>query len=186
MPELPSSAGPDDGNAEARGIGRVGSGDRHPMPARKMGVEEELMLVDPASGRLRAVASAALAAHRARMSPETDDQEQFGADAGLGVELFQQQIETGTTPCRTPDELAGELVRCRREAAASAARASATIVAVANQRMPRAFISRMNSGAYRPMMDEIAFGRASSIARHCPSKSGSTPSAALSRTSGPH
>ena len=45
---------------------------------------------------------------------------------------------------------------------------------------------RTNSGAYSPMIDEIALGFASSIAWHCASKSGSTPSAALSGTSGPH
>ena len=45
---------------------------------------------------------------------------------------------------------------------------------------------RTNAGAYRPMIDEITLGRASSIAWHCASKSGNTPSAALSGTSGPH
>jgi glutamate---cysteine ligase / carboxylate-amine ligase len=106
------------------------------MSMRRVGVEEELILVDPETGGLRAVASAALAAHRARMSPETDDQEQFGADAGLGVELFQQQIETGTTPCRAADELSRDLVRCRRAAARAAGDVGASLVAVGTPVLP--------------------------------------------------
>ena len=109
MPELPSSAGPDDGDAEARGIGRVRSGDRHPMPARKMGVEEELMLVDPATGRLAAVAGTAV----------LDDNH----DAEVEHELFRQQIETSTPPCEDVDDLVAGIRAGRRavgEAAAAA------------------------------------------------------------------
>jgi carboxylate-amine ligase len=117
VPELPSSAGPDDGDAEARGIGRVRSGDRHPMPARKMGVEEELMLVDPATGRLAAVAGTAV----------LDDNH----DAEVEHELFRQQIETSTPPCEDVDDLVAGIRAGRRAVGEAAAAAGARAVAMA-------------------------------------------------------
>ena len=109
------------------------------MVMRQMGVEEELMLVDPESGVLRAVANAALAAHEVRMRGHVDHDadDEFGADAGMGDELFQQQIETGTTPCRTADDLRRDLVECRQEAAGSAADAGAALVAVGTPVLPQ-------------------------------------------------
>src|SRR5680860_731876 len=93
-----------------------------------MGVEEELMLVDPDTGALRAVSHRALAAHREDVGlQESDD---FGADAGLEQELFLQQIETGTAPCTRVADLEDDLAACRRKAAESAAAAGADLVAV--------------------------------------------------------
>jgi carboxylate-amine ligase len=106
------------------------------MTIRKMGVEEELMLVDPASGALRAVASAALAAHRGRVGDRADRETEFGADSGMEAELFRQQIETGTTPCGTADELTSDLVSCRREVASSAAEVGVALVAVGTPVLP--------------------------------------------------
>jgi glutamate---cysteine ligase / carboxylate-amine ligase len=68
-----------------------------------VGVEEELMLVDPETGRLTAVAQRAL---RARAEAEAEDRlELEGKFEGSGVEaeLFLQQIETTTPPCDTMD-----------------------------------------------------------------------------------
>jgi glutamate---cysteine ligase / carboxylate-amine ligase len=107
------------------------------MGIRKMGVEEELMLVDPESGVLLAVASATLAAHRRRVGAEDGEDQEFGADAGMGAELFKQQIETGTMPCRTADELRRDLVSCRQEAAGSAAEAGAALIAVGTPVLPK-------------------------------------------------
>jgi glutamate---cysteine ligase / carboxylate-amine ligase len=100
------------------------------MSVRTMGVEEELLLVDRERGVVRSVSQAALAAHRDRVGGRADDQAGVGPDAGMDHELFLQQLETGTAPCRTAAELAEDLGRCRREAAASAAAAGAALVAV--------------------------------------------------------
>ena len=65
---------------------------------RSIGVEEELLLVDPDTGVPQAVAGAAL-----RSAAETS-----GEGAGVEGELMQQQLETGTSPCEDADELLEE------------------------------------------------------------------------------
>jgi carboxylate-amine ligase len=81
-----------------------------------LGVEEEFLLVDPDSGRPRAVSHLALA-----------------ADAGpeLTGELQREQLETATRPCATLDELGSELRRARAAAADAAAEAGAELAALA-------------------------------------------------------
>jgi carboxylate-amine ligase len=81
-----------------------------------LGVEEEFLLVDPDSGRPRAVSHMALA-----------------ADAGpeLTGELQREQLETATRPCATLDELGSELRRARAAAADAAAEAGAELAALA-------------------------------------------------------
>jgi len=97
---------------------------------RRIGVEEELMLVDPWSGALRAVSHRALAAHRGHDGHDDEENGDFGAEAGLEQELFLQQIETGTAPCTDLAELRADVVACRRGAAQAAAAAGADLVAV--------------------------------------------------------
>lgn len=80
---------------------------------RTVGVEEELLLVDPESGTPVAVAGSVLAR----------------SAGGLEAELQQQQIEVGTDPCTSLQELSDQLRHWRREAAAGAERAGARIVA---------------------------------------------------------
>ena len=87
------------------------------MSLRKIGVEEELMLVDPTTGRLTAVSSSAVLAN------ETDEEVQ--------QELFLQQIETSTPPCEKADDLAEGLRAGRRAVGEAAAAAGARAVAVA-------------------------------------------------------
>ena len=60
--------------------------------ARTVGVEEEYLLVDPATGRPRAVAQAALA---------------VGHGAELTGELQREQLESATRPCATLAEIGG-------------------------------------------------------------------------------
>ena len=71
---------------------------------RSVGVEEELLLVDPGSGAPVALAEAV-----------TDD------DGDPVPELQREQVETGTRPCSTLGEL-GDQLRARRRIAARAAR----------------------------------------------------------------
>jgi carboxylate-amine ligase len=67
------------------------------MTVRSVGVEEELLLVDPGTGRPLAVAEKAL-----RIAGP-DDIRQKDADGDIGesveFELQQQQLETSTKPC---------------------------------------------------------------------------------------
>ena len=86
---------------------------------RTVGVEEELLLVDPETGAPVAVAGSVLA----------------GAD-GLEAELQQQQIEIGTEPCQSLTQLAEQLRHWRSEAAAAAGRAGALIVATGTSPLP--------------------------------------------------
>ena len=86
---------------------------------RTVGVEEELLLVDPETGAPVAVAGSVLA----------------GAE-GLEAELQQQQIEIGTEPCESLTQLAEQLRHWRSEAAAAAGRAGALIVATGTSPLP--------------------------------------------------
>ncbi|WP_028936486.1 carboxylate-amine ligase [Pseudonocardia spinosispora] len=88
------------------------------MTGRTVGVEEEFLLVDPDSGRPRAVAAALLA--RDEHSP--------GGEVEL--ELQQQQIETATSPCRTLEELGRELRGARAHTRQMASAGGVEIAAV--------------------------------------------------------
>jgi glutamate---cysteine ligase / carboxylate-amine ligase len=103
------------------------------MTVRSVGVEEELLLVEPGTGRPRAVAETALRAFE-------HDEEAGGASRGhadgnatqsLDLELQRQQLETNTRPCHDLDALGRELRRCRSLAAEVASRAGARIAALA-------------------------------------------------------
>jgi len=114
------------------------------MSVRSVGVEEELLLVEPDTGRPRAVAAAVLAAGRAagargdgspgngspgngRGDPEAED---------LEYELQLQQVETSTRPCGTLEELEGELRRARAAAADAAGRVGVQIAALGTSPVP--------------------------------------------------
>jgi len=110
------------------------------MTGRSVGVEEELLLVDPGTGQPRAVAGSVLRAAR-----EAAGQAGHGARAGsqdgdaagaLTFELQLQQLETNTRPCHGLEELGAELRRCRSEAGSFAARAGAQVAALATSPLP--------------------------------------------------
>lgn len=93
---------------------------------RKVGVEEELMLVDPDSGRVTAVSAKALRAREdAAERGEVDED-----DAPVEQELFLQQIETATPPCLSAEDLRREMVR-GRQAVGEAARAAGAVAVAA-------------------------------------------------------
>jgi glutamate---cysteine ligase / carboxylate-amine ligase len=83
------------------------------MAVRTVGVEEELMLVDPDTGHLAAV--------------PTDG----SAGAEVQPELFRQQLETATEPCRDAEDLQAGIRAGRRAAGGSAAAAGVRAVAMA-------------------------------------------------------
>jgi carboxylate-amine ligase len=91
--------------------------------ARKIGVEEELMLVD-GTGQVTAVGRSAVLAQAATEEP------------GVEPELFLQQLETATSPCTGADELAAALRRGRRVVGEAAAAAGARAVAMPTPVLP--------------------------------------------------
>ena len=106
------------------------------MDVRSVGVEEELLLVEPGTGRPRAVAAAVLAAGdeatggAARLSPDG------GPELELEYELQLQQVETSTRPCTTLDELEAELRRARGAAAEAAGRVGVQVAALGTSPVP--------------------------------------------------
>jgi carboxylate-amine ligase len=85
-----------------------------------VGIEEEFLLVDPSDGKPRATATAVLGA--AEM-PQSDDVE---------AELQLQQIETGTQPCRSLDQLEKRI----RSASAAARSIGVEITALGTSPLP--------------------------------------------------
>ena len=91
------------------------------MEPRTVGVEEELLLVDPETRQLSPRSETVL--RRAVHDPESADDEQ------LDKELFRHQLETRTTPLGDLGELRTHLVRQRRSAADAAERAGVLVMA---------------------------------------------------------
>jgi glutamate---cysteine ligase / carboxylate-amine ligase len=98
------------------------------MVDRTLGVEEELLLVNPDTCELESVSHRAIAAYQ-------DERLQGSAGTGeheldqLEQELFLQQLETATPPRVELGEVRNEVQRCRRTAIAAADAAGARVVA---------------------------------------------------------
>ena len=93
---------------------------------RTLGVEEELLLVDPASGRSAAGAPRVLKQHREHgrgrggLGPATD---------ALDQELFRHQLETRTDPTRDAADAVAQLATARRTAGEAARQAGLATIA---------------------------------------------------------
>jgi carboxylate-amine ligase len=102
-----------------------------------MGVEEELLLVNPRSGRPVALPLSALAdgaAQEVVSEAATSEGEQPGGT--VGPELQQQQVEIDTLPHELLSEIAAELRSGRRRADALAVAAGARVAALATSPLP--------------------------------------------------
>jgi carboxylate-amine ligase len=86
------------------------------MSLRKVGIEEELMLVDPDTGTLTPRSPSAVSANESEQE--------------VGAELYLQQIETSTPPCERMDALLEALKAGRRAVGEAAAAAGARAVAM--------------------------------------------------------
>ncbi|MFI2200416.1 glutamate--cysteine ligase [Streptomyces sp. NPDC020192] len=109
---------------------------------RTVGVEEELLLVDPASGEPKAMAAAVLA-HAAQDDP------------GQGVfekELFGQMLEYATHPQSEMAALGAEIIRCRTEAARHAGEVGCAVAALAMSPLPVSPLLNVNE-RYRWMAE---------------------------------
>jgi carboxylate-amine ligase len=115
------------------------------MSVRKVGMEEELLLVDPDSRRVVSVAGAAVEAN------ERDEE--------VGAELFQHQIETSTPPVTDADELERHLRAGRRAVGEAAAAAGARAVAVSTPPLPpeaAMFVKTPRYDRFAPRYGELA------------------------------
>ncbi|WP_030956333.1 YbdK family carboxylate-amine ligase, partial [Streptomyces sp. NRRL S-481] len=93
---------------------------------RTVGVEEELLLVDPETGEPRALSAAVLA----RAEQDDADQDVFEK------ELHEQMLEFATHPQSSMESLHAEIVRCRKEAARHAGEIGCTVAALATSPLP--------------------------------------------------
>lgn len=91
---------------------------------RTFGVEEELLIVDPATGVPLALADAML--RGLIRDPDTGD-----GHSGFSFELKLEQIETQTLPCREHDALLRQIRRARRTADDAARVHGARVAALA-------------------------------------------------------
>jgi carboxylate-amine ligase len=112
------------------------------MIARNVGVEEELLLVNPDSGRALALSAAVL-----RNTSEA-------GRVALTSELMRQQVETNTRPCTSLDELASEVRRCRRAASEAAEGRGVRVAALATSPLP-VDPSISSSPRYQRMADQF-------------------------------
>ena len=94
---------------------------------RKVGVEEELLLVDPATGELANSAGAVLHEHRTGRG----DTPPTSASHDLEGELLRHMVETHTEPTADLAEIARQLRQARRTAIAAAEESGVAVVAVA-------------------------------------------------------
>lgn len=117
---------------------------------RKIGVEEELMLVDPETGLVTGVSAKAL---RAREEAENRG-EVSKDDAPVEQELFLQQIETATEPRTSASDLAQDIVRGRRAVGEAARAAGAAAVAVPTPVLVADDPVLTNKPRYHRMMEE--------------------------------
>lgn len=118
---------------------------------RKIGVEEELMLVDPDTGEVTAVSAKAL---RAREDAADRGEVQEKDDAPVDQELFLQQIETATRPCSTAEELVEDLSRGRRAVGEAARAAGAAAAAVPTPVLVAADPAITPKPRYRRILEE--------------------------------
>jgi glutamate---cysteine ligase / carboxylate-amine ligase len=101
------------------------------MVERQVGVEEELLLVNPDTYELAAVSHRAMSAYRqARDDGAGDRAEAGGSTDELEQELFLQQLETASPPRIRLEEVRAEVRRCRQAASEAASAAGARVVAV--------------------------------------------------------
>lgn len=97
------------------------------MPVvRKVGVEEELLLVDPETGELANAAGRVLHEHRT----DHHDQPPANASTDLEGELLRHMLETHTDPTRDLAEVETQLRLARRTAVAAAEESGFAVAAV--------------------------------------------------------
>jgi carboxylate-amine ligase len=122
---------------------------------RKMGVEEELLLVNPDTFQLEAVSHQAIRAFREQLASSDDDDLERSVADQLEQELFLQQLETTSAPCLDIEQLRSEVRRCRRAASQAAAAVGARVVAVAAPVLPFTGLTVTRKPRYERMVHDF-------------------------------
>ncbi|MXG88561.1 glutamate--cysteine ligase [Nocardioides flavescens] len=96
------------------------------MDTRTLGIEEELLVVDPESRTATSRAGAVLREHRRRDLPSSgehggEDGGEHGEPSPLDPELFRHQLETRSDPTTDVVRAVGQIVEARRRAGEAAA-----------------------------------------------------------------
>src|SRR5690349_309238 len=115
------------------------------MSPRKIGIEEELLLVDPVTRRVVPASGKAVEAN------ERDEE--------VGGELFQHQVETSTPALTDADDLERHLRSGRRAVGEAAAAAGARAVAVSTPPLPpeqAVFVKTPRYDRFGPRYGELA------------------------------
>ncbi|CAM5626013.1 glutamate--cysteine ligase 2 [Streptomyces pilosus] len=123
---------------------------------RTVGVEEELLLVDPDTGEPRAMSAAVLA--RA-------EREGSGKDV-FEKELHEQMLEFATHPQSSMESLHAEIVRCRKEAAGHAGEIGCAVAALATSPLPVSPSIGMNR-RYRWMEEQYGIATREQLVMGC-------------------
>lgn len=131
--------------------------------ARSLGVEEELLLVDPATGEPRSVAAAALSSETSGSETSGSETSEGGTDGGVEGELMQQQLETGTRPVTDTDALLGELRRWRERADEHARQVDCRIAALSTSPVP-AIPRTTRDERYHAIAEEYGITQAEQLA----------------------
>lgn len=117
---------------------------------RTLGIEEEMLLVDPSTGEAIAVAQHAVQRH--------------DGESSLEHELFLEQVETMTEPHEQLDDLAADLTQARRDAVAAARAAGAALIASGTAPLPSAPSQITPKRRYEEMASEFgAIGRTAAV-----------------------
>jgi glutamate---cysteine ligase / carboxylate-amine ligase len=131
---------------------------------RRLGVEEELLLVDPVSGVPAAVAGTLLRFVRPEAAEEPTADHENGGE--LAAELQQQQIEVDTRPSGTLAELSDQLRDGRRRAGDLAARTGARVAALATSPLP-VTPETTRTSRYLAMVDHFGLTTAEQLTCGC-------------------
>ncbi|CAM5669015.1 MULTISPECIES: glutamate--cysteine ligase 2 [Streptomyces] len=123
---------------------------------RTVGVEEELLLVDPETGEPRAMSAAVLA----RAEREDSGQDVFEK------ELHEQMVEFATHPQSSMERLLAEIARCRKEAAGHAEEIGCTVAALATSPLPVSPAVGMNE-RYRWMEEQYGIATREQLVLGC-------------------
>lgn len=148
------------------------------VTVRKVGVEEELLLVDPKTREPTALSHRVLAGHQALEAKRAKGSRSIGAsgdhaddgEPGTGQlrgeltiaktpmveqEIFLQQLETATTPSSSMAEVEASLRRCRAVAAEAADTVEAVTVAVGVPVVGDASAAVTPNDRYQRIVDEF-------------------------------
>lgn len=127
---------------------------------RTVGVEEELLLVDPETRQIGSRSAQVIKEFREHGAGRSG-----GAVDDLDRELFRHQVETRTAPERDLAEIRAQLVRARRHASEAAETAGLVIVASGTSPCGGLPVQVSDDDRYRTMLER--FGRTATYGGTC-------------------